>query len=187
MSNERLAVLENDAKPVGVPETNSTLAIGTRRDVMACSTVPIPMPVANYLASGDSLLFVSDDFADHSSKSLNQCIAKLSLSVLELNPQAYCRPDAGVHYSMATLGDDFVLGYSGYGARRGWLDDGLLVSKASSISIWEAKSGQLLAIAPLSHGKSSPFLRPSSGRTLPGKNACSSITRWKAAKSCFMI
>jgi hypothetical protein len=154
ISNEQLAVLQGDAKPLGVSEKNSTLAICTQRDGITCNAVPLPMPVANFQVSGNSLLFVSDGFADHSSKGLNQCIAKLSLATLQVDPKAYCRPDAGVRYSMATLGSDLVLGYSGYGARRGWIDDGLVVSKSSSISVWEAKSGRLAAIAPLPHGKS---------------------------------
>jgi hypothetical protein len=154
ISNEQLAVLQSDAKPLGVSERNSTLAICTRQDGTICKTVPIPMPVANFLVSGESLLFVSDDFADHNFKSRNQCIAKLSLTTLQVDSQAYCRRDAGVHYSIGTLGRDFVLGYSGYGARQGWLDDGLVVGKSSSISVWEAKSGRLIAIAPLPRGKS---------------------------------
>jgi hypothetical protein len=55
---------------------------------------------------------------------------------------------------MSTLGSDFVVGYSGYGARRGWLDEGLVVSKSSSISIWDANLARLVAIAPLPYGKS---------------------------------
>lgn len=152
LSNEQLAVLQSDAKPLAVSMRNSTVAICAQARGMSCKTVPLPMPVANFLVSDDSLLFVSADFADHSPKARNQCIAKLSLATLQLDPQAYCRPDAEVHYSIATLGNDFVIGYSGYGTRRGWLDDGLVVSKSSSISVWDAKSGRLMATAPLAYG-----------------------------------
>jgi hypothetical protein len=154
ISNERLAVLQSEAKPLGVSERNSTLAICNQRDGLPCKSVTLPMPVANFLVFGESLLFVSDDFPDHSSRSRNQCIAKLSLATLEIDPLEYCRPDAGVHYSMSTLGNDFVVGYSGYGARRGWLDEGLVVGKSSSISVWDAKSARLVAIAPIPYGKS---------------------------------
>ena len=160
VSDEELAFLQSDTKPVGVSVRNSTLAICPQTPRMSCTTVPLPMPAANFLVSGDSLLFVSSDFADRSPMARNQCVARLSLATLQVDPQAYCRPDNGVHYSIATLGNDFVLGYSGYAARRDWLDDGLVVSKLSDISVWDAKSGQLVAIAPLSHGRN--FTLPAS-------------------------
>lgn len=160
ISKEQLAVVQSDAKSLGVLGRNSTLAVCTEQHGTACNNVPLPMPVANFVIFGDSLLFVSGDFADHSPKARNQCVARLSLATLQVDPQAYCRPGAGVHYSIAALGKDFVLGYSGYGAKRGWLDDGLVVSKSSSISVWDAKTGQLVAVAPLSHGGS--FTLPAS-------------------------
>lgn len=152
--NNQLAFLQNDVEPLGVPRRNSAVAICAQQQELTCKTVPLGIPVANFLVLDDSLLFVSDDFPDRSAKSRKQCIGKLSLSTLQVNPDAYCRPDAGVHYSIAVLGSNLILGYSGYGARRGWLDDGMVASKSRSTSIWERKSGRLTAIAPVPGRKS---------------------------------
>jgi hypothetical protein len=154
VSAGKVAVLESDIKPLGVSENKSTLAVCTQGSERVCNSVQLPMPVANFVVSGEFAFFVSDEFADHGIESRHQCVAKLPLDSLEISAQAYCRTDAGVHYSVGILDSSFILGYSGYGARRGWLDDGLAVSKSSSISVWDAQSARLIAIAPLPHGKS---------------------------------
>lgn len=151
--NGQTILVQRDMQPLTVPQRNSTVTL-CGSDGVACKTVPVSMPVSSFCTSGDSLLLVSDDFADHGSKSRSQCVGKLNLSTLRIDPQAYCRPDTGVHYSIAAVGNDLVVGYSGYGAKRGWLDDGLVVNKSSSLSVWDTKSGKLIGIADLPHGKS---------------------------------
>jgi len=161
LSKNQVLFIQTEMRPITVPGRNSAVTLcAAQQDSLVCKTMRTAIPIASSRVSGDSLLLVSGDFADHGSKSRNQCIERLSLSTLQIDTQVYCRPDAGVHYSVAAIGNDFVLGYSGYGASWGWLDDGLLVNKSSSISIWEAKSARLMAIAPLPHEKS--FTLPAS-------------------------
>jgi hypothetical protein len=152
-SKKQTIFVQSDLNPITAPKKNSTITLCMQEDRMMCKTVTANLPIATFRTSGDSLLFVSGEFADRRPKSRNQCIERMSDSTLQIDTRAYCRPDAGVHYSLATLGSDLVLGYSGYGAYYAWLD-GLMVNKSSSISVWDAKSGRLVAVAPLPYGKS---------------------------------
>jgi len=111
-----------------------------------CKKVITDTPISQLSVSDDSLLFVSSAFADRRSSSRATCIQSLSLSTLQIDAHAYCRPGFGVHYAIA-ISNNFVIGYSGYGTYSSFTEN--TKALVGSLSVWGRTSRKLLAVANL--------------------------------------
>jgi hypothetical protein len=121
------------------------IAVCQDHDTLSCRSIRSKNGVGQleFSTSGNAL-FVSSSFADRSLGSRHDCIRRLSVATLQVNQHAYCT-EYGAHYALAIIQNRFVLGYSGY-ATYNWVTE-TTKNLTESVSIWDAASGRLLAVA----------------------------------------
>ncbi len=87
------------------------------------------------------LLFVTSSFAGRGNRA--DCVQEMDVSSRTIDPHAFCREGTGVHYSLATIGRDAVVGFTGTASYNGFLE----TTKATNndFTVWNVESRRVVA------------------------------------------
>jgi hypothetical protein len=110
---------------------------------ISCMAFPQKHGVAQtaFLNQG-SVLFIFSEFADRTDR--GDCIRQMNLATHEVDAHAFCKPEAGVHYALAVVGQDLVVGFTGYANRNLFTEN--IKGVNNSASVWDAESKHLIAV-----------------------------------------
>jgi hypothetical protein len=68
----------------------------------------------------------------------------MNLATHEVDAHAFCKPEVGVHYALAVVGQDLVVGFTGYANRNFFTES--IKGVNNSASVWDAESKHLIAV-----------------------------------------